>query len=289
MDKFGAKRKQKLNSTSSLSSSESEPESIIRETKFTSNRVHIPVKKSKEDIDASDDDYDYQNGSKSKMSCCNRKCACIFLILLYVCFDFLINAFFVTRQFTQWPDFVNYSIESSMVDVWCVSVCRDIFTLVVTIIFAATTPSHRFAYLFVRWIHKNYVSSFLCLIMYAYSMIKMLLHADQRRADRNLMLMFMWNIAASFLFFISIYMLALSKPKIANYHTTDGDDDDENNANERDIFIETLKETNQKRSSLSRLFRYSRPDWHLIVSGTIFLLLGAICNYISSSSSPQLS
>ena len=48
------------------------------------------------------------------------------------------------------------------------------------------------------------------------------------------------------------------------------------NAGEEDIFKETLKETQKNRSSLFRLFKYSKADWNLILIGSVFLLVGAI-------------
>jgi hypothetical protein len=213
--------------------------------------------------------------------CCTRRCTCVFLIILYVVFDVLVNLFFVTRAFSELPDVrpAAYRIESSLVDVWAVSLVRDSFTLIVVIISAVRS---RVIYGFVRVVHKKYVSSFLCLIMYAYAMIKMLLHADQRTADRNSMLMFVWNIGASVAFFLCVYMLALLKPKECRYQKTNvdgGDMSEENAGDEGDIFIETLKETNKKRSSLARLFSYSLPDLHVILCGSLFLLLGAICKF----------
>ena len=40
---------------------------------------------------------------------------------------------------------------------------------------------------------------------------------------------------------------------------------------------ETLKETNKKKSSLMRIFKYSGPDLPIILVGTFFLITGAIC------------
>lgn len=75
--------------------------------------------------------------------------------------------------------------------------------------------------------------------MYSFSMAKMLLHTDKRQnPDQNNMIMFIWDIAASFLFFISFYMLALLKLKKSNYQKTDVDGGDlGDNAGEEDIFI----------------------------------------------------
>jgi ABC-type multidrug transport system fused ATPase/permease subunit len=43
------------------------------------------------------------------------------------------------------------------------------------------------------------------------------------------------------------------------------------------IFKETLKETNKKRSSLMRIFKYATADVHLIAGGIFFLIAGAVC------------
>jgi hypothetical protein len=114
--------------------------------------------------------------------------------------------------------------------------------------------------------------------MYSFAMIKMLVHADQRVPDRNSMIMFIWNIFAGVLFFISWYMLALLKSKRSSYTKTDVDGGDlGDNALEEDILINTLKETQKKRSSLLRLFKYSKADWLYLLAGTLFLIVGAIC------------
>lgn len=39
---------------------------------------------------------------------------------------------------------------------------------------------------------------------------------------------------------------------------------------------DTIKETNKKRTSLLRLFKYSKNDVHYILLGTVFLLAGAV-------------
>jgi len=69
-------------------------------------------------------------------------------------------------------------------------------------------------------------------------MIKMLLHSDTRQVKQSSMLMFIWNVAAGFLFFISWYMLRLLNHKQLNYRKTDIDGGDlGENGNEEDIFI----------------------------------------------------
>ena len=66
----------------------------------------------------------------------------------------------------------------------------------------------------------------------------MLLHSDTQQVKQSSMLMFIWNVAAGFLFFISWYMLRLLNHKQLNYRKTDVDGGDlGENANEEDIFI----------------------------------------------------
>ncbi len=218
-----------------------------------------------------------EHSSIEKM-CCNRKCGCLFIISIYLSIDVLVNLFFVTKSFQKRPDgFENFNINTSLIDVWLISLIRDLFLLFIFILFAA---KQHIIYPFVRFIHKKYISAFLCLAMYSYAMIKMLLHADQRKeVDRSSMLMFMWNVCAAYLFFISWYMMALLKLKDSNYQKTDVDGGDmgDNAVGDEDIFIETLKQTKKKRSSLFRLFKYSVPDILYIFLGSIFLIIGAIC------------
>lgn len=162
-----------------------------------------------------------------------------------------------------------------------ISVVRD---CVLFLILLTVAIKHSLVYGLIRFVHKKYVSGFLCLIMYSYAMLKMLLHSDQafidnRASDNTSMLMFLWNIISAFMFFIVWYMLALLKLKECNYQKTniDGGDMEGEAEAEEDIFLETLKETKKKRSSLLRLFRYSGPDWHFILIGTVFLIAGSIC------------
>nr|QUF59444.1 ATP-binding cassette transporter Abcb9 [Brachionus angularis] len=208
-----------------------------------------------------------------------KKLTCCILITIYISLDVFLNVFFVTKSFTRLPWLSNeskdvYKIESSLIDVWTISIARDLFLAILLFI---VLIRDQLVHPFIKYIHQKYISSFLCLLMYSFCMVKMLLHADQRKqTDKINMFMFIWNIVASFLFFITIYMLALLKPKqSANYQKTDLDGTDNNL--EEDILIETLKETNKKRSSLFRLFKYSKKDLFFIISGTFFLIVGAVC------------
>ena len=42
------------------------------------------------------------------------------------------------------------------------------------------------------------------------------------------------------------------------------------------FILESLKETNKKRSSLIRIFKYSKPYLHFIIGGTVLLVIGSI-------------
>lgn len=232
----------------------------------------------------------------SRSMCCSKKCGALALVAVYISLDTLFNLFFVTfsakitksfvltpnitKSFNKVPTYENFNIKTSTYDVWVVSLVRDALLFLVIL---AVGIRHKLIHRFIRFVHKKYISALLCLFMYSYSMLKMLLHSDQafidkRASDNTSMLMFIWNIIAAFLFFIAWYMLALLKPKECYYQKTniDGGDMGENDM-EEDIFLETLKETKKKRSSLLRLFRYSGPDWHFILIGTIFLIAGSIC------------
>jgi len=211
--------------------------------------------------------------------CCSKKFGCIALIAMYVCFDALVNLFFVTNAFAKYPSFQDLNFKTLIYDVWLISLTRDLLLLIVLFIVGI---KHRIIYNLIRFVHKKYLSAFLCLLMYSYSMAKMLLHADeahqkQIKSDQTNMFMFIWNIISAFLFFIAWYMLALLKVKDSNYRQTAVDGGDMGDNPEEDIFLETLKETKKKRPSLLRLFKYSSPDLTYILIGTLFLLLGAIC------------
>lgn len=174
-----------------------------------------------------------------------KKTACLVLITIYSVLDVLCNLFFITRAFTQkpWQSLElgqGFRIDESLIDVWCISLLRDVFLITVLTL---VSVRHRFVHGFIKFVHNKFIGAFLCLMMYSYSMIKMLLHADQRKStDPTSMTMFLWNIFASFAFFISIYMLALLKPKqSANYQKTDIDGGDPgDNALEEDILIGKL-------------------------------------------------
>lgn len=243
------------------------------------NQVKKVVKRHQHRLKNTNKDTNNPNTAiNNKEMCCNRKCGCLFIISCYLSMDIIVNLFFVTKSFTKKPEgFQSFRIDTSLIDVWLISLIRDFFLLFVLIFFISR---QQLIYPFVKFVHKKYISSFLCLIMYSYAMIKMLLHADQRKEiDRSSMLMYMWNTCAAFVFFLSWYMLALLKLKDCNYQKTDVDGGDmgENAGGDEDIFIETLKQTKKKRSSLFRLFKYSGPDLLFILMGTFFLIIGAIC------------
>ena len=225
------------------------------------------------------------NNHNSIPMCTNtKKFICITLSLAFVSIDVLLNAFYVTKSFKQglWLSEEHprkYAFATSLIDIWIVSLIRDIF---LTILVLWTMIAHRKAHSFIKFVHKGYIGAFFCLIMYSFAMIKMLFYADQRaNPDKNYMLMCVWNIFAGFLFFIEVYMFALIKPKQSdNYQKTNIDGGDpEDNPQENDILIETLNEASKKRSSLFRLFKYSKSDLHLISIASFFLLVGAVCKY----------
>ncbi len=236
---------------------------------------------------------------KRMLFCCSKKCGCLTFAAIYISLDALFNLFFVTfsakitknlhetlitpnitKSFNNIPTFQNFNIKTSTYDVWVTSLARDVFLF---LIISTVAIKHRLVYSFIRFVHKKYISAFFCLAMYSYAMLKMLFHSDQafidqRPPDNTSMLMFIWNIISAFLFFIAWYMLSLLKLKEAYQKTdVDGGDIGDNEEGEEDIFLETLKETKKKRSSLLRLFKYSGPDWHFILIGTIFLIAGSIC------------
>jgi hypothetical protein len=172
--------------------------------------------------------------------CCSKKCGCVALIAMYICMDALINLFFITKSFSKYPMFDDLNIKTLVYDVWLISLTRDFFLFIIVMIVGIR---HKIVYNFVRFVHKKYISSFLCLIMYSYAMGKMLLHADEAHkkgssSDQNIMLMFIWNIFSAFLFFIAWYMMALLKVKDSNYRKTDVDGGDfGENGEEADIFL----------------------------------------------------
>ncbi len=225
--------------------------------------------------DLLDNKHNIISNQSSEKMCCTKRFNCTLFILMYLCSDLTLNLLFVTNLLKRLPSFDGFDVRSSLIDVWIISLLRDVILLTILFLFVI---KHNFIFSFIKWVHNHYLSAFLCLMQYSFVMIKMLLHADQREPDRSTMIFLIWNIAASILFFISWYAMALIKPKECNYSKTDVDGGDlGENAHEEDIFIETLKETQKKRSSLFRLFKYSKKDIHYILIGTFFLLVGSIC------------
>jgi hypothetical protein len=182
-----------------------------------------------------DEEEEELNKQKSEKMCCTKKFVCVSLIAIYVFLDAFLNIFFVTKSFSMMPTFNEYDIRTSLIDVWFVAIVRDFLLIAVL---AILLVRHQTIYKFVRFVHRKYITAFLCLIMYASAMGKMLLHADKRVPDRINMIMLIWNIAAAFLFFISFYLLSLLKVKKYNYQKTDIDGGDlAENGGEEDIFI----------------------------------------------------
>lgn len=219
----------------------------------------------------------------SSPMCTNtKKFICVTLSLAFISIDVLLNTFYVTKSFKQglWLSEETrgkYVFATSLIDLWIVSLLRDIFLIVVVF---WTIAKHQSAHNFTKFVHKRYIGAFLCLLMYSFAMVKMLFYSDQRsEPEKNHLNMCLWNIFAGFVFFIEVYMFALIKPKQSDsYQKTnvDGGDPGEN-PQEDDILIETLNEANKKRSSLFRLFKYSKSDVHLIAVASFFLLAGAVC------------
>ena len=174
--------------------------------------------------------------TSDSMCCCSRKCVCVTLIFAFILIDVFLNAFFVTYSFTRAPSFHPYNVRLSLIDIWSVSLARDLVLFVVVLVTAA---KHHAIYKFVKFVHRSYLSAFLCLLMYSFAMAKMLLHADQRaQPDQTNMAMLIWNIFAAFGFFISFYMLALLKIRKSSYSKTDIDGGDiGENGGEEDVFI----------------------------------------------------
>ncbi|RNA06435.1 ATP-binding cassette sub-family B member 9 isoform X1 [Brachionus plicatilis] len=223
-----------------------------------------------------------KNQNSSPMCTNTKKFICVTLSLAFISIDVLLNAFYVTDSFRKslWLSEEHqgkYVFATSLVDLWIISLLRDLF---LTMVVFWTIIQHPKAHNFIKFVHKRYIGAFLCLLMYSFAMIKMLFYADQRSdPDKNHMFMSVWNIFAGFIFFIEVYMFALIKPKQSDSYkktNVDGSDPGES-PQEDDILIETLNEANKKRSSLFRLFKYSKSDLHLIAVASFFLLAGAVC------------
>ena len=178
---------------------------------------------------------DFNQNNKREKLCSTKKCICLLLVFMFLAMDILLNIFFVTDSFEKAPSFIEYDISHSLIDLWFISIARDLFLFIIILCVAIR---HKFISGFIKFIHKKYISAFLTLIMYSFAMIKMLLHSDTRQVKQNSMFMFIWNVIAGFLFFICWYMLRLLKHKILNYRKTDIDGGDlDENAKEEDIFI----------------------------------------------------
>jgi hypothetical protein len=94
---------------------------------------------------------------------------------------------------------------------------------------------HRIIHSFIKNVHRKYISAVLCLLMYSYAMIKLLIHTDNRPKNNINVLMCIWNIIAAFLFFIVWY--ALSLLKLFDYKKTNIDGGENENGDEADIFL----------------------------------------------------
>jgi hypothetical protein len=210
-------------------------EDIIKKTSKQVNRARLLIEEGRNTASANNTRI-VNAISDTRMACFNKKCIFLTLTFIYVLLDLFLNVFFVTKSFTELPGFHNYNIFFSMIDVWIISLCRDWFVLIVAMIVAI---KHELICGFVKFVHKKYISSLLCLAMYSFAMIKMLLHADQREPQQPNMIMFIWNIIGSVMFFLSWYMMSLLNLKNSNYFKTDVDGGDlgESAPTEDDIFL----------------------------------------------------
>lgn len=210
-------------------------ESDLRET--------TPFNKSKQNSEhqSSSKMEETKKFSTTKNSCCTRKkFLVIFLIFFYLVIDILINLIFVTETFSTTPSFIEYSPKVSLIDIWIVSLARSIFLLAISLL---VLIRHEIVNGFICFVHSKYISLLLCLCMYSFAIIKMLLHAETRHIKANSMAMLIWNFFSSFFFYACWYMLKLLKlrKKIKRDDasqkdqkaTTNADDDD----NEKDTLI----------------------------------------------------
>ena len=226
---------------------------------------------------------------------CSKKCAILTFSFLYLALDVFINQCLITNFFTDLKHFIlvipaeerssnngnnnsNNTTDSRMgyrdllLDQWLIANIRDLFLFIILLI---VLINHHLCYKFLKFLHHKYINALLCLLMYSYAMIKLLLHADDRKTLRTNVFILIWNIIAAFLYFISLYMLSLLK--VFDYKKTNVDGSEpENGGDEADIFLDTIKQTQRKRVSLFRLFSYSKADWLYILIGTVFLLGGSL-------------
>jgi hypothetical protein len=156
------------------------------------------------------------SSSKPKLlnSYIRRKLLVTCLIFMYLIGDNLINIIFVTHSFTKLPSFVSdYNVSSSLIDIWLISLVKCTFLFVFTLL---VIVRHSLVFKFIRFIHLKYISLVLCLAIYSFAIVKMLLHAETRLIEAKCMAMFIWNFISSFLFYACWYMLKLLKLRTIN-------------------------------------------------------------------------
>jgi hypothetical protein len=148
------------------------------------------------------------------------------------------------------------SFADSLVDVWAISILRDIFLFIIGLV---VLIHHRIIHIFIKNFHRKYISALLCLLMYSYAMLKLLIHADNRKTNISNVFICIWNIIAAFLFFIVWYMLSLLK--LFDYKKTNVDGGENENGDEADIFLGMCYP--ESFSSVPKRNEVSKPMSHL--------------------------
>ena len=207
-------------------------ESDLRET-APFNKDNTPLTKMEEHLN-SKNNRKFSNQASGK--CCTRKKLFIIcLIFLYLTVDFLINLIFVTEIFSKMPSFMDYTASSSLIDIWIVSLAKCGFLLTISLL---VVIRHEIVINFIRFVHSKYISLLVCLGMYSFAIIKMLLHAETRDIKVIPMAMFIWNFFSSFLFFGCWYMLKLLKLRKLNMNRNVSlEEDSKDNDDEKSTFI----------------------------------------------------
>lgn len=175
---------------------------------------------------------------------CTKKCAFLAFTFLFIFIDIFLNQLYMTDGFTDINKFLLINSNGTLlilyadllVDIWIVSIVRDIFLLIISFI---VVIDHRLCHKFIKFMHHKYINALLCLCMYSYAMIKLLLHADNRKTNLMNVFMLIWNIIAAFLYFISMYLYSLLK--VFDYKKTNIDGGELENGEEADIFLGNFK------------------------------------------------
>ncbi len=166
---------------------------------------------------------------------CSKKCAALTFLFIFVGFDLALNLILMTNGLTSINNyFLITSFADTVIDIYAISILRDLFLLIISFI---VSIHHRIIHSFIRNLHRKYISAILCLLMYSYAMIKLLIHVDSKQNKKSGFHVFLciWNIIAAFLFFITWY--ALSLLKLFDYKKTNVDGGENENGDENDIFL----------------------------------------------------